>query len=110
MIVIERQFDRERRALADDAFDTDSPAVLLDNLPADAQAQAGAAVAVLVWFFRRVERLENQAELVRSDANACVGDLDLGHAAAAIGSHLGAEAPTAGHRLTSIDHEIEKNL
>ena len=43
-----RQLHRERRALADDALDADAALVLLDDLPADAQAQPGAAAAVLV--------------------------------------------------------------
>src|SRR5207253_2726301 len=41
------QLDRERGTLAGEAFDADPAMVLLDDLAADAQPQAGPAVAVL---------------------------------------------------------------
>ena len=57
----ERQLDGERRALADDALDANPALVLLDDLPANTQAQAGAAVAFFIGLLGRVERLEDQA-------------------------------------------------
>src|SRR5437763_12813056 len=79
LLRLQRQFHRERRALAHQALDADASVVLLDDLPANAQAQAAAAVAVLVGLLRRVERLEDQAEPLLGNADAGVGDADLGH-------------------------------
>src|ERR1051326_3428537 len=91
IVIAQRQLDGKGGALADHALDTDAPAVLLDDLPADAQAQSGAAVAVLVRLFGGVERLENEAKLIRSDADAAVGDAHLGHVGTAGGA--GGDAP-----------------
>src|SRR5437879_8007393 len=63
----QRQLDREGRAFADHALDADAAVVLLDDLPAHAQAQARPAVAVLVRLLGRVERLEDQPQLLRRD-------------------------------------------
>src|SRR5207253_3703311 len=67
---LQRQLHRKRRALADHAFHPNTPVVLLDDLPADAESQAGAAVAVFVGLLGREERLENHAQLLGRDADA----------------------------------------
>ena len=51
--------------------------VLLDDLPAHAQPQPGAAVPAFVRLLGRVERLEDQPQPVRRDAAAGVADADL---------------------------------
>ena len=86
------------------------PVVLLDDLPADAQAQAGAAVAVLVGLLGRVERLEDQAELFRRDADAGVGDADLGHLRRGVLADLDRQPAAARHRLAGVDDQVEQDL
>src|SRR6266702_3830246 len=84
--------------------------MLLDDLPADAQSQAAAAVAVLVGFLGRVKRLEDQAELVGRDADPTVGHADLRHVRALILVELEAETAATRHRLAGIDDQIEEDL
>src|SRR5437868_12088667 len=100
---MERQLDGELRPLADDALDADPPVVLLDDLPADAQAQAAAAVALAVGLLGRVERLEDQPQLLRRDADAGVADADLGHLRAWVLADLDRQPAAARHRLAGVD-------
>ena len=55
------QFHGERRPLAGHALHTDAAVVLLDDLPADAQAEAGAAAPVFVRLLGGEERLEDES-------------------------------------------------
>ena len=67
-------FEREAAALAGLALDANSAAVLLQNLLAHRQAEAGAAAA-----FVRDEDAEDAFEVVLRDAGAVVVDADAGH-------------------------------
>ena len=97
-------------ALADDAFHADPAVVLLDDLAADAEAQAGAAVAVLVRLLGRVEWLEDQAQSFGWDAHAGVGHADLHHLRVRVGANVDPQASAPGHRLTGVDDKVEKDL
>src|SRR5262245_18811144 len=91
----ERQLDCEFGAFAHKAFNTDSAVVLLDNLPAHAQTQAAAAVTLFVGFFRREEWLKDETQSLGRDADARVGDGDLGHFRRRVLAHLDLERAAA---------------
>src|SRR5437870_1542226 len=76
---LDRQLDGEGRALADKALDANAPLMLLDDLAAHAQAETGAAVAVLVRLLGGVKRLEDQPQALRRYADAGIRDAHLGH-------------------------------
>ena len=84
--------------------------MLLDDLPAHAQPQAAAAVAVLVRLLGAVERLEDHPQLVRRDAHAAVGDLDLGHLRRLVLADLDQQSAPARHRLAGVDDQVEQDL
>src|SRR5437868_229912 len=77
--------------------------MLIDDLPADTQAQAAAAVAVFVRLLGAVERLEDQPQLLRRDSDAAVADFDLGHLRRLILAHLDHQPAAARHRLAGVD-------
>src|SRR5262245_18799375 len=107
---LQGKLDGEFRALAGDALDTNTALMLLDDLPAHAQAQAVAAVAFLVGHLGGVKRLEDQAQLVKRDADASVADANLGHVRKRIGAHLNGEPATGWHRLTRVDDQVQQDL
>ena len=69
-----RQRERERAALADLALDPDLPAVMLDDLAADRQAEAGALRLVGEGVADLLEPLEHLRLVRRRDAHAGVDD------------------------------------
>src|SRR4051812_3844956 len=88
----ERQRDRERRPLAVARRDRDAPAHLLDQLPADVQAETRAADTARHARIEAIELLEDPLLLPRRDPKAAVGDLDHTGCAVRIGAHLDAAA------------------
>src|SRR5207244_10197510 len=95
----------KRRALADDTLDADAAVVLLDDLAADAEAQAGAAAALVVGVLGGEERLEDLAEVVGRDADAGVGDADLGSVGAQVLADLDPDTAAGRHRLPGVDEQ-----
>src|SRR5262245_55904378 len=88
----QRQLQRKGRSFADEALDADPALVLLDDLSADRQAEAGAAAAVLVRLLGRVERLEDKTQALGLNADAGVDDADLGHLRLGVLAHLDRQA------------------
>ena len=74
--VHERQVEREGAPLAGHADEPNLAAEQRRELAADRQSEAGAAVLPAGSGVGLLERLEDQPLLLRSDANASVGDLD----------------------------------
>ena len=74
----QRKRDVEGRALADPAGDVDGPTVLVGDLAADVQPQAQAAVAPIVGVAAAMEALEQEGQVLIRDADAVVGDRELG--------------------------------
>jgi len=70
------QPDAETRPLIDDAFRRDFAAHQLDNVAADRQAEAGAAIAARMRTVRLLELLEHARQLIFGDADACVANRD----------------------------------
>ena len=105
-----RQLDDERRAFADDTLDADAAVVLLDDLPAHTQPQAGAAVAVLVGQLGREERLEDLPQVLRGDPGTRVGDLDLDRVAVVALADFEPQAAAVEHRLAGVDDEVQDDL
>ena len=75
----ERQIERERAADAGLAAQLDLAAEQVRQLAADRQAEAGAAVFAAGAGVGLLERLEDDALLLRRDADAGVGDLERHH-------------------------------
>ena len=75
-----RQVERERGALALGALHPDLAAEQACDLAADRQTEAGAAEAAADRALGLLERLEDQAQLVRRDADPGVGDRERDHA------------------------------
>src|SRR2546425_873630 len=73
-LVMLRQVERERAALAHRARHANFATQHSDDLAADGQAQAGTAVHARGAPVRLLERLEDQLELVASDADSHVRD------------------------------------
>src|SRR3954467_14692403 len=71
----EREAEHRSAALA--PADPDAPAVALDDLAADGEADAGAFVGLAV--VQALEHLEDVLAGFRGDPDAAVGDGDLGH-------------------------------
>src|SRR5205823_12648545 len=109
-IEAEWQLDGEGRAFADDAFDANATLVLLDDLPADAQAQAAAAMTVFIRLLGGIERLEDQPQLVGSNADAGVRDKNLDHLRRLVFPNFKSQPAAVRHRLAGIDDQIEKDL
>src|SRR5438105_2231313 len=84
--------------------------MLLDDLPADAQAEAGSAVAIFIRILGRVEWFEDQAQLIDGDADARIREANLGHASVEVFTDIDSEPAAAGHRLPGVDDEIDQNL
>ena len=84
--------------------------MLFDDLPADAQAETGAAVAVFVGVFRCVKWLKNLAQLVGGNPNPRVSDANLRHACDLILADIDSQASASRHRLASVDDEIDQDL
>ncbi|HEY3540965.1 MAG TPA: hypothetical protein VGK79_00355 [Gaiellaceae bacterium] len=101
---IERQANRESRALAGRARDMDRPAELRDDA-VDGRQPEPCALADLL---RREERVEDPGlrRLVHADAG--VGDDQLDRAALDV--HGDREDAAPGHRVARIHREIEENL
>src|SRR5262249_9434055 len=73
-----RQRQPERRAAARDALDADPPAMELDKLLDDGQAQPAAAVRKLGRLGATVERLPDPLDLLWSEPGTGVRHLDPG--------------------------------
>ena len=84
--------------------------VLLDDLPADAEPETAAAVAVLVRLFGGVKWFKNQPQLIRRDADAGVAHADLGHVRAPILPQLETELAAARHCLAGVDDQVQEDL
>src|SRR6185436_10172983 len=80
----------ERRALTGLALDPDLAAVQLDELAGQGQAQAGALVLARVVRSDLAELLEDGLVVLGRDADAGVGDRDLGRAVGHRGPDLDA--------------------
>ena len=107
---IQRQLNRKRRSLADHAFNPNPSVVLLDDLAAHAQAEAGATVALLIRILGRVEGLEDTAELIGRDADPTVGNPNFHHMRCQILANVDPQTSTIEHRLTGINDQVQENL
>ena len=77
-----RQKDAEAGALADNAFDLEAAAVVLNHAVGDAQSQSGAVADAL----GREERVEDLRQVLVGDAAAVVGHLDDDFAVCRLGA------------------------
>src|SRR5437899_3424853 len=109
---IGRQDNGERRALAHFRFDLNSAFVVLDNLLADRQAQAGAfGFSFARGAFGGEEGLENAGQELVGDSRAVVDDLDENFRVSRIAEALdGERAAAAQHGLAGVNQQIEQYL
>ena len=107
----QRQLHGECRALAHQALDADAAVVLLDDLPANAQAQAAAAVAVLVGLLGRVKRLEDQAAAAPGGCRRRVSAMRISAICVLrVFAHLDAQPAAARHGLAGVDDQVQQDL
>src|SRR5215468_7928893 len=71
-----RQGDAHRGAGAELAVEADGSAMQLDELPGQVQPQPRAAILTRIRSVDLVEAIEDLAQMLRSDADAVVGDRD----------------------------------
>src|SRR5262249_52269127 len=104
------QLHGKGRSLSNDALDSDSSLVLLDDLTAHAQPQAASTMAMVIGVFRAVEGLKDEPQLVRWNAGSGVGDEDFRHLGRAVLANFNSQPSAARHGLTCIDDQVEQNL
>src|SRR5919204_1099191 len=107
---LDRERDREHRALAGTAPHFDRAAVPLDDAVRDPQPEAGAALRL-----RREERLEDAGLRLLVHAHAAVADLDADRlvwdvALARAVARRDGERAAVGHRLGRVEVQVEKDL
>src|SRR5262245_26795300 len=95
--LIYRKLHSESGTLANDAFNADAPVMLFDYLPTAAESESSAAMSVLVGFLGRIEWLEDQPQLIRSDADTRVGNSNFRHLRLQIGPHVDSQPAAIGH-------------
>src|SRR5262249_28975721 len=105
--VVDRQRERERRALPQVALHPDPAAMQLDELAGESQPEPGTP-DLLVWRPDLPELLEDRLLVLSRDADAGVGDGDLDRV---LVHHRGDVDPAArGRELPSIGQEVQEQL
>src|SRR5689334_6029789 len=106
--MLHRERECERRALTGLALDPDTPAVQLDELAREREAETGALVLLGVVRPDLAELFEHRVEIFRGNADAGIahGDLDL--AVQTLAAHL--HAATLAREFHGVGEQIEQDL